>query len=98
MAKSFSKRFYSSKQWKDVRRFTLRRDLYTCQQCFTNRASEVHHVIELTPENINDPMITLSLDNLESLCHNCHTKETKGCDGDIRQGYIFDDDGQVAKV
>jgi hypothetical protein len=54
-------------------------------------------VIELTPENINDPMITLSLDNLESLCHNCHTKETKGCDGDIRQGYIFDDAGQVIR-
>jgi len=75
----------------------LRRDLYTCAYC-SSRAEEVHHIIELTPENISDPTITLNPDNLISLCHNCHTKETKGYDGDIIKGYCFDENGQVIRA
>lgn len=37
----------------------------------------VHHVIELTPENINDENITLNYSNLELVCRNCH-KEIHG--------------------
>lgn len=32
----------------------------------------VHHKIELTPENIHDPDITLNFDNLQLLCRDCH--------------------------
>lgn len=96
MSKPFSRAFYNSPQWKAARREALRRDRYTCQECDA-RAVEVHHVIDLTPENINDPMIALNLDNLKSLCHNCHTKITKGDTGDLPEGYIFDDEGHVIR-
>jgi 5-methylcytosine-specific restriction endonuclease McrA len=62
------------------------------------RAEEVHHIIELTPENINDPSIALNLDNLMCLCHNCHTRETKGSTGDAGEGYVFDENGQLVPV
>jgi 5-methylcytosine-specific restriction endonuclease McrA len=94
MAKDWAKQFYNSKAWKECRKIVLRRDLYTCAHCY-DKASEVHHVIELTPENINDPSIALNPDNLLSLCHRCHDKITKGYDGDIDGNYIFDDDGHV---
>lgn len=74
----------------------LRRDLYTCVYCYA-RAEEVHHVIELTPDNINDISIALNPDNLISLCHDCHTKITQGFTGDIQEGYYFDDEGQVIR-
>jgi 5-methylcytosine-specific restriction endonuclease McrA len=35
-------------------------------------AVEVHHITELTPDNINDPSVSLNLDNLVSLCKDCH--------------------------
>ena len=34
-----------------------------------------HHKRYLTRENINDAGITLSWDNLEALCRDCHNKE-----------------------
>ena len=37
----------------------------------------VHHKIELTPDNINDPHIALSFDNLELLCEDHHNKQHK---------------------
>ena len=97
MAKPFAKQFYNSRQWQACRRQALRRDHYTCVYC-QGRAEEVHHIIELTPENINDPSIALNLDNLMCLCHDCHTKETKGSTGDAGAGYVFDDNGQLVPV
>ena len=96
MAKDFAKAFYNSRAWKDCRQQVLRRDLYTCAYCY-GRAQEVHHVIELTPQNISDAGIALNPDNLISLCHDCHTKITQGY-GDVADGYIFTDDGQVVRV
>ena len=96
MAKEYAKAFYNSKLWRECRRQVLRRDMYTCAHCYA-RASEVHHVIELMPENINDINIALNPDNLISLCHDCHTKITKGFTGDIQEGFIFNDEGQVIK-
>ena len=85
MAKEFSKAFYNSEAWDRARRLALSRDNFLCQDCLNNgyitTAEEVHHISELTPENINDPSITTGLNNLVSLCHNCHTarhlKKTK---------------------
>lgn len=51
------------------------RDMGLCQYpgC-SNPAEEVHHIVELTPANINDPAVALSMDNLISLCRDCHFK------------------------
>lgn len=96
MAREFAKSFYQSKAWRVARGIALRRDNFTCQHCY-GRAEEVHHVIELTPDNINDPNIALNPDNLVCLCHDCHTRETKGC-ADIAEGFVFDENGQVAPL
>ena len=41
-------------------------------------AVEVHHITELTPDNINDPSVSLNLDNLVSLCRECHRARHTG--------------------
>jgi 5-methylcytosine-specific restriction endonuclease McrA len=97
MAKEFAKKFYDSAVWKMTRRIVLHRDHYTCADCY-GRAQEVHHVIELTPQNINNEMVALNPDNLISLCGKCHKKRTKGNTGDISEGYVFDEGGQVVKT
>lgn len=96
MAKDYAKSFYNSKLWRDCRKQVLRRDLYACAHCY-GRAEEVHHIIEITPQNINDINITLNPDNLISLCHNCHTKITKGNTGDVQGNYLFDDSGHLVQ-
>ena len=97
MAQPWAEAFYHSKAWRLVRAQVLRRDLYTCTECRVNRASEVHHIIELTAGNINDVSIALNPDNLTSLCGDCHKKITKGFTGDIVDGYMFDETGQVVR-
>lgn len=96
MSQVWANKFYHSKLWKNVRREVLRRDLYTCRDCY-QRCTEVHHVVPLTPENINDYSISLNPDNLVSLCWSCHDKTTKGYTGDIANDLVFDDDGQVVE-
>lgn len=100
MAKPFSDAFYHSKDWEHAREDALRRDARLCQRCLENGditpAVMVHHIIELTPENISDPNISLGLDNLVSLCDHCH-KVTHGWAraGATRQGLAFDSDGNL---
>lgn len=74
MARSFSKPFYNSKEWQNVRDGILMRDKYLCVKCGAP-AEEVHHKIILTPQNINDPSVTMNPDNLVSLCKDCHFAE-----------------------
>ena len=96
MARDFSRQFYRSKAWRQTREQALRRDLFTCRDC-GGRATEVHHVRELSPDNINDPAIALGLDNLMSLCGACHSARTAGA-CDVGEGYAFDAEGQVVRV
>lgn len=93
MAKPWAKQFYNSKLWRETRRQVLHRDSYTCHDC-EGRATEVHHIIELTPDNINDYSISLNCDNLKSLCYECHSKITQGRT-DTPDGYSFDEHGQI---
>ena len=71
--------FYISGVWIDCAR-AYRKAHPLCERCMAKReistAEEVHHKERLTPENINDPMVTLNWDNLEALCGLCHRKET----------------------
>lgn len=47
-----------------------------CERCFARGelkpAKVVHHIIHLSPENIDDPHVTLSYDNFQRLCQDCH--------------------------
>lgn len=100
MAKPFSYSFYHSKDWENARESALRRDGRLCQRCLKGGditpATMVHHIIELTPDNINDPNITCGLDNLVSLCDLCH-KKTHGWAkaGATREGLAFDSNGNL---
>ena len=74
--KGFAEVFYTSVLWRDTRRTYLESVHYLCEDCLARglikRAEEVHHKIKLTPENINNPEITLSWSNLRALCKDCH--------------------------
>ena len=96
MAKAFSRQFYNSKAWLITRKEVLRRDAYTCHDC-GGRATEVHHIVELTPNNIDVWDVALSPDNLQSFCYSCHSKTTHKT-GEVMDGFFFDEQGQVRPV
>ena len=99
MAKDFAKNFYNSGAWKAARHQALVRDAYTCRVCGA-RATEVDHIIELTPLNIIDKTITLNPSNLQSLCHDCHTRKTREDKLKCKpqRQYVYDADGYVIEV
>lgn len=74
----FTNNFYGRIAWKEIRNATMKRDAWLCQDCLQRGmytpADEVHHIIPITPENINDESITLNMDNLICLCKECHHK------------------------
>lgn len=103
MAKEWTKGFYTSKAWRDTRNayYQYRRGM--CERCErelregkrfledVNPGIIVHHKKHLTPDNINDPSVALSFDNLELLCdvhHNRHHKANK-------RRYSFGKDGRI---
>ena len=65
--------------WKYWRTKALKRDDYTCQKCGYKdiRIMEVDHIVELKGENRNDPNNN-TLENLQTLCPNCHRLKTNG--------------------
>ena len=66
--------FYHSRAWRRLRLLALQRDHYLCQECLRQkrftRATEVHHLKPI----VDRPDLALDLDNLESLCWDCHEK------------------------
>ena len=104
MAREFSKAFYHSKEWQQVREYVLMRDSYLCRICGAP-AEEVHHKIHLTPGNLYDPRVNLNPDNLISLCKECHFKEhvadkINGKNQKSRNftdDYEFDENGQLKR-
>ena len=77
MARAFSKPFYNSPEWQKVRQAVLMRDRFLCVKC-GRPAEEVHHKTHLSPKNIGDPRITMNMENLISLCRDCHFAEHRG--------------------
>lgn len=76
--KEWAAEFYSSDAWKKTRRAYRKSVGGLCERCLDRgevRAGEiVHHIRHLTPENIHDPKVTLSWDNLQLLCRDCHAQ------------------------
>jgi len=64
--------FYKSPQWKRLRAVALRRDEYLCRRCKrygrNREATVVHHILHVDEY----PDKALRLDNLISLCAECH--------------------------
>lgn len=76
--KEFAKGFYKSAAWKRCRAAYAKAAGGLCERCLSkglyNPGEIVHHKTELTPDNINNPAIALSWDNLELVCRNCHAE------------------------
>lgn len=93
MAFDEQKRFYGSKRWKKTQLAFMMSKHYICERC-GRPAKIVHHKTYITPSNINDPEITLSWDNLEALCQDCHNKEHQVTDA-VAPGLRFDAFGNL---
>ena len=77
MAESWAARLYNSKAWRDLRRRLIIEAQYKCTICGANHLLDPHHLIGhhqcvLTPNNVNDPAISLNPDNVEIICKQCH--------------------------
>ena len=75
--KEFAKDFYNSPAWKRTRAAYRLAVGGLCDICWSKgiaKAGEiVHHKEPLTPQNINDPHITLDWNNLQLVCRECHS-------------------------
>lgn len=82
MARDFARSFYNSNVWKETRAAFKKSKGGLCERCLKKGlirpADIVHHRTPLTPENINDPKISLAWSNLEALCFDCHEEEHSG--------------------
>jgi 5-methylcytosine-specific restriction endonuclease McrA len=97
MAKDYAKSFYSSKAWKNTQAAYMESRNYVCERC-GNAARIVHHIHYITPQNINDPDITLNWDNLCALCIDCHNAEHMGKGGACASGLRFNSDGELVPM
>ena len=76
----------------------MKRANYLCEVCLSKGiykpARIVHHKIELTPDNINNPKITLDHANLQAVCRECHA-EIHEQQIKIKKRYFIMPDGRV---
>lgn len=98
--KDYAKAFYNSIVWKDTRSAYKKSKQGLCERCLANGlitpGKIVHHKVHLTPDNINDPNVSLNWDNLELLCHACHDEEHESERVKRRKRrYIVDEQGRV---
>ena len=97
MAKDYAKRFYKSKAWQKCRESYITKKHGLCERC-EQPGKIVHHKIYITPDNINDPDITLNHFNLELLCQDCHNREHHERNSPTRFDTKFDDEGNLIKL
>ena len=78
MVKEFAKKLYKSKAWQRTREAYAASVGRLCEDCLDagiyNIGEIVHHRVEITPDNIDNPDITLNWDNLRLVCRDCHAK------------------------
>ncbi len=94
--KPYAEAFYKSKTWEKTRAAYISYRKGLCERCLAKGIYSpgviVHHKTHITPENINDPKITLSFDNLQLVCRNCHADAHSSREG---KRFLLDEDGRV---
>lgn len=85
---------YKSKRWQKL--VKLKKNLNPfCERCYTKGkfvpAKIIHHKEYITDLNYFDDNIFFNLNNLESLCKDCHNEEHFG----EKLNYIFDTNGDI---
>lgn len=95
VVREFAEKFYKSRRWRECREAYSGHAGHLCELCLKKGlivpGAIVHHKIPLTPENINDPTITLSFDNLLLVCRDCHAQLHDGAE----RRYKVDELGRV---
>ena len=80
--KDYAKRLYKSKAWQRCRDNYMRSAGGLCERCLKQGlvvpGEIVHHKIYISPDNVDNPAITLNPDNLELVCRDCHAQEHSG--------------------
>ncbi|MBK1678641.1 HNH endonuclease [Rhodospirillum rubrum] len=94
--KPWAKKFYNSKAWKECRASYIPKVFGLCEHC-SRPGYILDHIKELTPENINDPRITLNHNNLQFLCLECHNTKTFAIYSPTMQGLMFDEEGNLVQ-
>lgn len=68
--------FYTSNAWRDIREILMLDRGMICEECHKliryKHQAIGHHKIELDMVNVNDPSVSLNLDNLMLVCNTCH--------------------------
>lgn len=91
MAREFAKSFYNSAAWKHTSKAYASSKFFLCEKC-GHQGYIVHHIKHLSPQNINDPEIALSWDNLMYLCLECHNRIHGK---QVERKMLFDEDGNM---
>lgn len=94
--RAFARAFYESPAWRRTREYIFKRDAGLCVKCGAPGVI-VHHVQPLTPENIDDPNVSLNEDNLQTLCRACHAI-AHGSMPPLADGLAFDADGNIIEI
>jgi 5-methylcytosine-specific restriction endonuclease McrA len=93
MAKEFSRKFYRSKAWQECREGYIASVNGLCETCLKKGILTpgliVHHTIKLTPQNIDNPEITLNHNLLRYECLECHNADEMGEHGGKVRRYVF---------
>lgn len=70
--------FYTSDEWIRFRQTIISEREAKCTECDRNilegKELHLHHIKELTLDNVNDYMISMNPDNVRIVCHECHNK------------------------
>lgn len=71
-------RFYGSADWKQIRQAVLARDHYECTWCKSQGMATTADVATLEVDHIQElefhPELATDMDNLRTLCRDCHNK------------------------
>lgn len=93
------KNVYNTSRWRKLRMLYLSENPL-CEECLRNSvkklAEHIHHKTEISTGNNDSEMIQLAFDinNLESLCSECHKKEHTR---EINY-FLFDDENKDSKL
>lgn len=66
-------KFYKSNAWRNCRKEVLKEYHYKCAIC-GKKANTVHHLINVTLENVNKADVVLNPKYCIALCDACHTE------------------------
>lgn len=94
MSRGKQAEFYTSLEWRRCREAYKKSVGGLCELCKDKGlivpGKIVHHVVHITPENVDNPEITLNFSNLKLLCMDCHA-EVHG----KPKRYVINADGSV---